>query len=733
MTLQHADLGLEQAFVDKAYEMLDRGLSDAERSMGEFRPQHRSTALAIQRAMRILQESRGSGQLVFGKIRVDGEDRYIGRRRVRDTNHEPLVVSWHAPAAASFYEASPADPRGLELKRVFTEQDRRLVRILDEIVAAAASAATDTTGAGTAFSDALLLELERSRDGAMREVVATIQAEQHAIIRADLDRIVVVQGGPGTGKSVVGLHRAAWLAFNHERLRRLGVLVVAPSANFLTYVSGVLPSLDVTDVDQVELQRLYAGEAEQTGEEDWSTDEVKGSAEMAGLLARALEQRIGWDGGDLELSLGADRILIPGLEIAELIDDVRRRDLSHMAGRELIREGLARRAADLHRQEQNAVGRPARASEATIRRLSAFTNALDRMWPAFTAEELLRTLYATQSWLMEASDGVLTGDQRARLHRPAASSIGAEPWTEADLFCLDELDALLNRETVTYGHIVVDEAQDLSPMQARALARRCPSGSFTVLGDLAQATSAWVRDDWRELTAHLAESAAEIHTLSIGYRVPQEVLELAATQLRGVVPDFAPPLSIRTGAGAPHIVASPADGLLGELRTALEQAVADEQKTAILVADGDYDSWASHLESLPTPIGSGRTGDFSHQLTLLPQSAAKGLEFDTVVMLEPSHLARESRQPRRAMYVNLTRCTQRLVVLHTEPLPEGFGQPSPIKADVFEAPSTGAHRATPAEKANLIDLIATLDDDDTALVWSLVERLAGTTTKELDS
>ena len=685
MSVHHAELEDEQRFVDRAYEMLDRGLADAERSMAEFRPQHRSTAQAVQRALRILQESRGSGQLVFGKMRVDGEDLYIGRRRVHDQSREPLVISWHAPAAQRFYEASPAEPLGLELKRVFTEQDRRLLRILDEIVSAAAADATDTTGGGTAFSDALLAELDRSRDGAMREVVATIQAEQHAIIRAPLDRAVVVQGGPGTGKSVVGLHRAAWLAFNHEELRRSGVLAVAPNTSFLTYVSGVLPSLDVTDVDQVELQRLYAGEAEARGRDDDETARVKGSAAMATLLATALRQRIGWDEGDLELGLGADRIRVPASAIEAMLADVRARDLSHADGRDLVRDTLASLAAEIHRADQREAGRPARATEATIRRLSRVRQRARPDVAHLHPEEFLRGVYGTQTWLMRAAEGILTVDERARLYRPMSASVSEEPWTESDLFCLDEISALFTRDVVTYGHIVVDEAQDLSPMQARSLARRCPSGSFTVLGDLAQTTTTWLRDDWSELTEHLTGAPTDVRTLSIGYRVPAEVLELAARQLELAGPGLVAPRSIRRGAGAPAIVAAGTEAsLLDGVQHRATESLEAGRSTAILVADGAYDAWAQALQSFS--VGDGKDADFSRRLTLLPQSAAKGLEFDAVILVEPAAIAEEVVQPARSLYVAMTRCTQSLTILHHRPLPDGLSSAEPVAVPAGDQP-----------------------------------------------
>jgi DNA helicase IV len=260
VTAIHPELEAEQAYLDRAHNMLDRGHADAEASIAQHQPGNRATAQALRRALDILKNAKGTGALIFGRAdAVDGR-MYVGRRRVYDPDKNLLVVSWHAPAAAIFYESTPDDPRGLVLKRSFVEEERRFIRIVDDFVAEVGRSVVAGTSA-PAYSDALLAELERSRDGAMRDVIATIQAEQYRIIRSDDAGLLVVQGGPGTGKTVVGLHRAAWLAYNGEAIRRAGMLVVAPSSTLLSFISGVLPLLGVTDVMQAQLSALYGGDA----------------------------------------------------------------------------------------------------------------------------------------------------------------------------------------------------------------------------------------------------------------------------------------------------------------------------------------------------------------------------------------------------------------------------------------------------------------------------------------
>ena len=729
----HPEHGLEQAYVTRAYEFLDRGLASVEHTYHSYEEGNRATATALRRALDILRNTRGSGQLVFGRIDQDGEPLYIGRRRVHDESKNLVVASWHAPAAQVFYEATAQDPCGLELKRVFSEQDRLLSKVVDEIAVRAAEDVRDDRGGPTPISDALLNELDRSRDGAMREVVATIQAEQFRIIRKTKDQVLVVQGGPGTGKTVVGLHRAAWLVFNDEALRRAGILVVAPSTAFLAYMSGVLPSLDASDILQVDRSSLYAGEAVPAGIDAPEAARVKGSAAMAAVLRRALHARRGWNDDDLEISIGGGRAILPASRIHALIDDVNRRDLPHNQARNVLRQSLSAASFAAYEEAQARAGRAVIATEPAIRRLSTFTNALDRMWPTFTAEELLRGLFGTQSWLVDASAGVLTADERARLYREPRASIVDEPWSFDDLFCLDELSFLLNGEVRTYGHVVVDEAQDLSPMQARALARRCPDGSFTVLGDLAQATGPWIRDDWAELAAHLGTTDASVETLTIGYRVPAEALELASRLLPLISPGLTAPRSVRVGAGAPTVHLNEHESPDKRALELARQDVTSGMTTAIVVPDQSYDGLLSVYRQGDDSIGDGGSGDFSQPLTLVPASLVKGLEFDSVVVLHPTVLTRATPDGQRLLYVAMTRCTQILRLVDDSELPDGLKHlmpPRPVSAPEDSLPQAHGHTGVGTPEAGarpdvdpLVELIALLDQDDRRLVEDLVRRL----------
>jgi DNA helicase IV len=738
MAADHPELAAEQAYVLRAWDLLDRGLADAERSFSDHGAGgSRATQQAMHRALQRLRESRGGdAQLVAGRFDVDGEAMYIGRRGVHDDRHDRVVVNWHAPAARAFFEATPDQPSAVTLKRIFREEERLVRQVFDEIVGSAFAAADDGP---TPVSDALLAELERSRDGAMRDVVATIQAEQYRIMRAPGPGVLVVEGGPGTGKTVVGLHRAVFLAFNDEALRRAGILVVAPTLALLSYVSGVLPSLDARDLQQADLASLYAGEAAISGVDDVETARVKGSEQMAQLLRRALEARVGWTEGDLQISLGGDRFAVPGSEIEALLNDIRHRPITYTDGRDVLRaalSALAFRHYSDHQQEQN---RPRVASEAVIRRLTTFTNALDRMWPAISAEEMLRSLYGTQTWLADAADGVLTADERARLFRTPSAGIADEPWTLDDLFCLDELAAMIYGPSATFGHIVIDEAQDLSPMQARAVSRRCPTSSFTVLGDLAQATGAWVRDTWGELTQHLSHEPAVVETLSIGYRVPAAVLALAARQLPLISPALTAPSSIRLGRGEPLV--RPVDGnLLDAIVSMARDNIGSGLRTGVIVADASYEDMLGALAAIDLG-GDGRSGDFSQIVTVVPASDAKGLEFDAAIVVEPGAIVSSSAQGRRLLYIAMTRPTQQLGILHCDPLPAGLdhlnvrteapvAEPVHTQAPVAEpAPDPGEPLAS-EDVAELVRLFTRLSSEDRELLAALARRLGDTTEKQ---
>lgn len=721
----------EQEYLDNAYDLLERGMADAEAGISAAVPGDRASARALRRALEVLRQSKGTGALIFGRTDAVDSTLYIGRRRVYDEEKNLKVISWHTSAAAPFYQATPDAPHGLMSKRTFVEEERQIVRLIDEVFG---DTAVSTLG-GPAISDALLAEVERSRDGAMRDVVATIQAEQFRVIRAPMEDLLVVQGGPGTGKTVVGLHRAAWLAYNNPALRERGMLVVAPSATLLSYISGVLPLLGVNDVLQVQLPDLYAGDGRATAVDTPLAEAVKGSERMAAVLDTALRQRVGADPGDVELAVGADRVRLPAARVAAILDDVRGRSLPHNEARGVLRQILGNALHEVYTAEQRRHGRPPVANDSTIRRLSAFSNAMDRLWPTFSPEEFLRMLYATRSWLVDAATDILSPDERAAIARESAGPVADVAWTEADLYCLDELSAMLDGQPVAYGHVVVDEAQDLSPMQARALARRCPSGSMTLLGDLAQARTTWAVDDWSQICRHLSTTEAHVETLTIGYRVPSSALDLAARQLPLISPTLQAPQSIRAGRLLPQVIRGEAGGLVPAIGSAVRHVRALKMSVGVVVPDDSYDHLLAGLRAEDRAVGDGRDGDFAGATTLVPARLAKGLEFDAVVVVEPAAVVGASDDNRRILYAAMTRCTQALYIVHTLPLPLGLDHvdtsPAAPPADDDTAtpatPTAGETRHGPRE--HLQEIVADLSDDDVQVLLTMARRLLPDTSR----
>jgi DNA helicase IV len=591
------------------------------------------------------------------------EQLHIGRRHIRDPQLNPVVIDWRAPIARPFYRATPADRMGVSLRRRFGfgtgDQAGQLTSYEDEHLDRGERLGVD--------SRILREEIERPRAGPMRDIVATVQPDQDELVRADLDSSLCIQGAPGTGKTAVGLHRAAYLLYTFpERLRRTGVLVIGPNAAFLHYIAQVLPALGESGIAQSTVDELVA-HAEARAMDDLATAVLKGDPRMADLLQRAVLSFIQRPTEDVVAMVATRRFRISSDRLLRFVDDARRSFVAGELRWSAARERIAMQLAEYVRRLREAGGgAPSDSETRTLARSRPIKAAVDAVWPVLTAPAVLARLWSDPEFLA-ACAGQLTGDEQARLRWASAPrSLRAARWTPGDLVLLDELVGLLDG-TATYVHVVVDEAQDLSAMQCRAVARRCGLGSITALGDLAQATTPWAPGTWEATLAYLGHPDAVVRPLTAGYRVPEEVLELANRLLPHIAPSLAPATSVRAGVGA--LSFRPRHELSEAVLSCLSSdGVPIEGSVGVIVADADLGVTLSELAALGA---RGLSDEADARITVVPASAAKGLEFDSVVLLEPASIAVASSvlSGRRLLYVALTRAVSRLVIVHDQPLP----------------------------------------------------------------
>jgi DNA helicase IV len=641
----HPDLVSEQAYLDRAYDCLDRMREALLRAGDAAVDETAGEALDAWNARRLQTFADAERGLCFGRIDVETmvDPTYVGRRWVHDEDHEPVVVNWQAPAARPFYTATPAEPHGVTLRRRFRTRGRTLLDVSDE---ALDGSIADAVGA---VDDFLLEELERVRDARMRDIVATIQADQYRLIARDPWPPLVVQGGPGTGKTAVGLHRASFLLYTHrEELRR--VLVVGPNPTFMDYVSHVLPALGEESVEQRAVGELVEG-VEVTRGDPLDVQRLKADARMAEVVRRAVEARVEPRPEELALRLDGTLIRVRAEEVAELVAEARAERGLSAAARELFRMNVLRR---FYRHYGERLGGSAFLAfddvESALKREGQLTRFLDRVWPAPGPEQVVRHALSARDRLAAVADGILDEDEQALLARARRG------WSDADLPLLDEARALLLGPSRPYGHVIVDEAQDLTPMQLRMVGRR-GAGSFTILGDIAQATGPVPYGGWGEVLPYLPGGGeAAIEELRHAYRVPREIMALALPLLERIAPGTEPPLAYRVGAAPPRILhAEPV------MSRAFEEAARLEGEEGLLAL------------IVPPSLRGGETPSLFDEtrVPLLTPREAKGMEFDHVVVVEPAAIVDEALggQGLRELYVALTRPTRTLVVVHARPLP----------------------------------------------------------------
>jgi DNA helicase IV len=696
----HPDLTAEQAYIDRAYDCLARARTSATklRSMvevgkgGTEQARWEREMIEGNIANRLDYLNVGDASLVFGRIdqaQTDGGDTfYIGRVAVADDTQEPVVVDWRAPVAEPFYRATGRTPMGLVRRRHFATRGQRLLGIEDELFGESAGlldggvVVVDDDGRAVRGQSALIAALEESRTGRLTDIVATIQGEQDEVIRSDLPGVLVVQGGPGTGKTVVALHRAAYLLYTYRfPLEGQGVLVVGPNRLFLGYIERVLPSLGEAGVELATLADLV-DDVRVSGWDVPSTARIKGDLRMSTVLAKAVRDRERPLREPLVVGYGLQTLTVPVRQTSSIVSDARRRYRNHNAGRRFVESRLFEALA-------NASRTPVTVEEVRgrLRYSPEVREALERMWPVLTPAQLLHDLFGSKALIKLASGSTLSPAEQAVLHRPRSDDVKGVVWTTHDAPLLDEARALLgpkprkkrrdsqpgDDDIRTYGHIIVDEAQDLSPMQLRMLTRRSLNGSMTIVGDVAQATGVWGHAGWDEILEHLpSRKPARKTELTIGYRIPKPTMDLAARVLAEAAPGLAPPDSVRRDGDEPRVVTADGERLFERVaEVAIEERDAvDPGSVAVIVPQTLVEKVASALEAAGIEFGRAARHGLEAQVTLVPVSLIKGLELDAAVVVEPAAILDEEAQGMRALYVALTRATKRLALVHAAPLPE---------------------------------------------------------------
>lgn len=601
--------------------------------------------------------------VAHGAIRLENKEVvYVGRDTIWDKERDTLVINWRSRMGELFERATVKNTQGVAVKRTFLTRGTQiqsfddlvfsdLLRKVDEL--------TDVEISGV--DDALLQDLDKNRTGHMQDIVRTIQAAQSYLIRHDAKALLVIQGGPGTGKSAVALHRASWLLFNEQDLTPEQVLIIGPTDTFTTYIKDVLPGLGDSRVPHLSLRRLGPQPSNQR-EEAIDTARLKGEEKMAGLLHRALQFRTRFAGSDKVLAVGTgpQAVSLARDQVEAQIENFRNAP-TYNAGRQGMRAWI-RAQVETAQRESARFGQPVELD------LQAIDVALDRVWPPLTAQQFVRDLLGSQNRLQEAAGDEFTAGDVGRLYRRSAATAAAETWADSDVALLDEAEHLINGSPERFLHILVDEAQDLSPMQLRSVARRSTNGAFTIVGDIAQSTGPWSRNTWDQVITALARDEMPVveQSLTYGYRVPAEIYELAAQLLPFVAPELEPLTVVRKAGQAPQFIQDDGDyDVTTEVIAAISEHAQKGRFLGVIVAPEYKPTLTAALTEQDIKFSDADAGSLGTAVNVVSATEAKGLEFDAVVVVEPAAIAALHRGM-RFLYIALTRATKYLSVVYSQ-------------------------------------------------------------------
>jgi DNA helicase IV len=733
-----AELAREREYVSTLYARLDALRIETQQQLDAVRRsnvggthQNRSERDSFARIYtdRIAQLNEVDERLAFGRLELeDGVNRYIGRIGLRDLDQQPILLDWRVPQASAFYQATAATPLGARARRHLTSKGRVITRIEDEIFDPELldGETSDLQGEG-----ALLAALKATRTGRMNDIVATIQAEQDRIIRSDLAGVLVVQGGPGTGKTAVALHRAAYLLYSHrERLRSTGVLIVGPSPSFLQYIEAVLPSLGETGVVLSSVGQLYPG-LDVTVEDAPDVAALKGSEEMASLIARGVKSRQRIPAEPQVLEINGENLTLQPSVIASAMASAQQSRKPHNVARQQFQKTVLNTLTKLLAQQLRSRGSTIDDSDfgwlrEDLRASYDVRVALNTAWMPLTPEKFVQDLFARPQWLASLTPR-WTDEKRALLRRDreAAFTVSDVPLLDEAAELLGEFDAksdadkrerkqqrkrdienaeaaitnmgvegLVHAEDLaagfgetavrgstadraaadrswTYGHIVVDEAQELSPMQWRVLRRRNPLRSFTIVGDVAQASSSSASPSWAQALRALG-TEFRLEELTVNYRTPSQITEAAEAMAIARHLPITPSTAVRDSEWPVDWLTVERDELVPAVVDVVdEDREIDARGTLAVVVPPSFrhEIYTALEKQHHETVGEGAAG-LTRAIAVLTPQETKGLEFDSVVIVEPDDIITGSARGVGALYVAMTRPTQRLHLVGTRPLSE---------------------------------------------------------------
>lgn len=681
---RHPDVSREARYLARVIQVRESNrarLSDPQAaSAGVDRHSQRTIRRFLDRQLEAMQPPESPAALGRMDAR-SGESLYVGLETVSDGLVD-LVIDWRDAEAAPWTESTSQDPRGLKRKRTFEYRGHtnELIDIRDELFdqmrrelfspssvggtrdrrvrAVAEPRAKRRPALGVEVSDSLLEELERSRSGSMGQIVRTMAAAQAELVRTGLDNLLILQGGPGTGKTAIVLHRIAWLIYNYK-IDDSEVLVVGPNRSFLKYIENVLPALGSARIAQVDVQSVSGYAAADLMTEAQEVAALKGSAVMADVLARSVEQRIKLPDSDVVWRSGGRRVVIPVGDVARELRRTSR--MAYMDRRSELRSWLSTRAVEGARGDRSGF--------AALER-----RTLDQIVPSMTPRKLLADLFGSRKRLIAAAGGLLDQAQIDLLYRRASTRVDETIWSPSDLPLLDFASSLIQSEPVrTYRHIVIDEAQDLSPMALKMVARRSSDGSMTIAGDIAQSTGPFARHDWSDVSSHLFRNLPVIvRELKYGYRVPAQIFDVAKNLLPHVAPTVNPPEAVREGPSDPEYVRGREPDVVRLAVRAAKRHARARRSVGVVADRSIYDDLAGGLRGGGMDLSEVVSGSIGPAVNLMTPELAKGLEFDAVVVVEPQAIADSGPDGYRLLYIALTRATQHLTVVHS-----GMAIPTP--------------------------------------------------------